>query len=141
MRFLLTLILTLMTVVLCAGAAALGDDRIDGAVKLTEQASSLGGNVFVVTVVLLMVAMYIVLVVVPNARAQRMNSQKLTEVIGAMSGHLLETHGHAENASVNSEKLVSAIRIQTNIVERVNDAGPKLDIKGQLGEIRGALAG
>lgn len=119
---------------------ALQDARIDGAVKITEQASSLGGNVFVATLVLLIVVIYVVLVVVPNARSQRQNTEKLTEVIAAIGGQLVETHGHAENASQNSDRLVAAIRTQTRVVEKINDAGPKLDIKSELGEIRGSLA-
>lgn len=119
---------------------ALQDARIDGAVRITEQASSLGGNVFVVTLVLLIVVVYVIAVVVPNARSQRQNTEKLTEVIAAIGGQLVDTHGHAENASLNSDRLVTAMKVQSNIVERLNDAGPKLDIKSQLGEIRGALA-
>lgn len=117
------------------------DSRIDNAVKLTEQASHLGGNVFMATLVMLLAVVYIIGVVVPNARSQRQNTEKLTEVIAAIGGQLVDTHGHAENASQNSDKLVAAIRTQTRVVEKINDAGPRLDIKSELGEIRGALAG
>ena len=116
------------------------DPRIDGAVRITEQASTLGGNVFVATLVLLIVVVYVVLVVVPNARSQRANTDKLTDVIAKIGTCVAETHEHANNASANTDKLVCAMRVQTTIVERVNDAGPKLDIKSQLGEIRGALS-
>jgi hypothetical protein len=117
------------------------DPRIDGTLKLTEQASGLGGNVFMATLIILLALVYLFGVVIPNARSQRQNTEKLTEVIAAIGGQLNETHGHAENASQNSDKLVAAIRTQTRVVEKINDAGPRLDIKSELGEIRGALAG
>lgn len=117
------------------------DARIDGATKLTEQASGLGGSVFVVTLVLLIVGVYLVAVVVPNARSQRANTEKLTEVIATIGGAVLATHEHAAIASDNSTRMVTAMRAQTRIAEKINDAGPRCDIKGELGEIRGALAG
>lgn len=116
------------------------DPRIDGTLKLTEQASGLGGNVFMATLIILLALVYLFGVVIPNARSQRQNTEKLTEVIAAIGGQLVETHGHAENASANSDKLVAAIRTQTRVVEKINDAGPRIDIKSELGEIRGALS-
>jgi hypothetical protein len=116
------------------------DPRIEGAVRITEQASSLGGNVFLATLVILVAVLYVIGVVIPNARSQRANTDKLTDVIAKIGTCVAETHEHASNASQNTDKLVCAMRVQTNIVERVNDAGPKLDIKSQLGEIRGALS-
>ena len=117
------------------------DDRLDAATKLTDQASGLGGNVFVVTLVLLIVAVYLIAVVVPNARSQRANTEKLTEVIATVGSAVTATHEHATIASDNSTRLVTAMKAQTRIAEKINDAGPKCDIKGELGEIRGALAG
>ncbi len=117
------------------------DDRLDAATKLTDQASTLGGNVFVVTLVLLIVVVYVIAVVVPNARSQRRNTDKLTEVIAAIGTAVSETHEHAASANGNTVRLVVAMRTQARIVEKINDAGPKIDIKGDLGEIRGALAG
>lgn len=116
------------------------DPRIDGTLKLTEQASGLGGNVFMATLIIMLALVYLFGVVIPNARSQRQNTEKLTEVIAAIGGQLVETHGHAENASQNSNKLVAAIRTQTRVVEKINDAGPRIDIKSELGEIRGALS-
>ena len=109
--------------------------------KITEQASSLGGNVFVATLVLLIVVVYVIGVVIPNARSQRANTDKLTDVIAQIGTCVAQTHDHAHNASQNSDKLVAAMKSVSSIVERVHDAGPKLDIKSQLGEIRGSLAG
>ena len=117
------------------------DDRLDAATKLTDQASGLGGNVFIVTLVLLIVLVYLIAVVVPNARSQRSNTEKLTEVIATVGAVVSATHEHATIASDNSVRLVTAMRAQTRIAEKINDAGPKCDIKGELGEIRGALAG
>lgn len=115
------------------------DQRIEGAIRITEQASNLGGNVFIATLVLLIVVVYLMAVVVPNARSHRQNTEKLTEVIATIGGVVAETHEHASNASANSDKLVAAIRTQSRVVEKINDAGPRIDIKSELGEIRGAL--
>ena len=117
------------------------DARIDGAVKITEQASTLGGNVFLATLVLLVVAVYVIGVVIPNARSQRANTDKLTEVIAQIGTCVAATHDHASNASENSDKLVAAMLAASGVLQRLNDAGPKLDIKAELGEIRGSLAG
>jgi len=117
------------------------DAQLDAATRLTDQASGLGGNVFVVTLVLLIVVVYLMAVIVPNARSQRANTEKLTEVIASMGDVVSETHAHSTIASDNSIRMVVAMRAQTRIAEKINDAGPRVDIKGELGEIRGALAG
>lgn len=119
---------------------AFQDPRIDGALQLTSQASGLGGNVFVVTLVLLLVCVYVIGVVIPNNRSQRQNTDKLTEVIAHIGTCVTQTHDHATNASENSNKLVAAFAAVTGVVQRINDAGPRLDIKAELGEIRGSLA-
>lgn len=116
------------------------DARIDGAVKITEQASSLGGNVFVATLVLLIVVVYVIGVTIPNAKSQRANTDKLTEVIAQIGTCVAQTHDHSLNASENTDRIVAAMRSAAGVIERINDAGPKLDIKAQLGEIRGSLA-
>lgn len=115
-------------------------EAIGGAVKITEQASKYGGDIFVAVLVLLIVVVYVVLVVVPNARSARNQTDKLVEAVSLMSGHVVETHEHAETASNNTGRVVRAMKVQAEIIQRLNDAGPKLPIDDKLGEIRGALS-
>ncbi|MBL8815982.1 MAG: hypothetical protein JNL58_08115 [Planctomyces sp.] len=121
---------------------AQNDSRIDGAVRITEQASSLGGNVFVVTLVLLIVVVYVIGVVIPGARSQRANTDRLTDCIARMGDTVAETHGHAAAANTNTQKLILAQRVQTRIAEKLNmtENGSHADITAEIGEIRGTLA-
>lgn len=119
--------------------AEIGQSAIEGASQVTGQAANLGESVFVVTLVLLLVAVYVFFVIVPNAQSQRRSAEKLTDAVALMSGHVVETHTHAMTAAESSSKVLEAMKVQSRIIEKLNDAGPKLPIGSELGEIRGAL--
>lgn len=114
-------------------------EAIDGAVKVTGQASGLGSDVFVVTLVLLIVAVYVLLVVIPDAKSRRAQNEKLVETVSLMSVHVVGAHEHAATAKENTEKIISAIRSGADAIEEVNRSGPKAPIDRHIGEMRGAL--
>ena len=114
-------------------------EAIQGAVKVTQQASGLGSDVFVITPVLIIVIFYVAFVVIPDARSRRAQNEKLTDTVALLGSHVVGAHEHASAARENTEKIISAIRSGADAIECVNRSGPKAPIERHIGEMRGAL--
>ena len=115
-------------------------EAINGATRVTEQASKYGGDVFVVVIVLLIVATYVILVTVPDARARREQSASLAKAIETMAPHVVGAHDHAKTAGENTARILSALQRLVGVVQKLNQNGPKLDIDGDLRELKGVLS-
>jgi hypothetical protein len=119
---------------------AQANEAIQGAAKITEQASKYGGDVFVVVIVLLIVAAYVILVTVPDARARREQTTSIAKAMELMAPHVVGAHDHAATASANTERMLHALRGLLGVVGKINEAGPKLPIEGDIREIQGGLS-
>jgi hypothetical protein len=134
---------------LMVSVIAQANEAVQLGTQFVEKASGFGGEVWLLSLVLLFIALLIAFytwkIGIPNANAHRENSKKLADAISVMSVTTVQTNEQVNSSSQSLGQLQTAVRVmascraaECSALERVADK-TGVDVSKELGIIQATM--